>query len=56
MALPHIVPLSRQAIELIQALQLLTGNKQFVFYNPALQNRWQQCSFKTAARWAIQVK
>ena len=33
MALPHIVPLSRQAIELIQALQPLTGNKQFVFYN-----------------------
>ena len=33
MALAHIVPLSRQAIELIQALQPLTGNKQFVFYN-----------------------
>ena len=33
MALPHIVPLSRQAIELIQALQPITANKQFVFYN-----------------------
>lgn len=33
MALPHIVPLSRQAMELIQTLQPLTGNKQFVFYN-----------------------
>ncbi|WP_151830231.1 tyrosine-type recombinase/integrase [Acinetobacter junii] len=33
MALPHIVPLSRQAIELIESLRPLTGNKQFVFYN-----------------------
>ncbi|PKH30654.1 tyrosine-type recombinase/integrase [Acinetobacter radioresistens] len=33
MALPHIVPLSRQAIELIENLKPLTGNKQFVFYN-----------------------
>ena len=33
MDLPHIVPLSRQAVELIHALQPLTGNKQFVFYN-----------------------
>ncbi|MCI3878639.1 tyrosine-type recombinase/integrase [Acinetobacter higginsii] len=33
MALPHIVPLSLQAIELIESLRPLTGNKQFVFYN-----------------------
>lgn len=33
MALPHIIPLSTQAIKLIQALPPLTGNKQFVFYN-----------------------
>lgn len=33
MSLPHIVPLSRQAIELIEALRPITGNKQFVFYN-----------------------
>ena len=33
MALPHIVPLSRQAIELIKSLRPITGNKQFVFYN-----------------------
>ena len=33
MALPHIVPLSRQAVELIEVLKPITGNKQFVFYN-----------------------
>ncbi|MBC70564.1 integrase arm-type DNA-binding domain-containing protein [Acinetobacter sp.] len=33
MALPHIVPLSRQAIEQIEGLRPITGNKQFVFYN-----------------------
>ncbi|GAA5555492.1 prophage integrase IntS [Acinetobacter schindleri] len=33
MALPHIVPLSKQALELIESLKSLTGNKQFVFYN-----------------------
>lgn len=33
MALPHIVPLSRQAIVLIEGLRPITGNKQFVFYN-----------------------
>lgn len=33
MALPHIVPLSRQAFELIESLRPITGNKQFVFYN-----------------------
>lgn len=33
MALPHIVPLSKQSLELIEGLKPLTGNKQFVFYN-----------------------
>ncbi|KXO85179.1 integrase [Acinetobacter venetianus] len=33
MALPHIVPLSRQAVELIESLRPITGNKQFIFYN-----------------------
>ncbi|MGB9190589.1 tyrosine-type recombinase/integrase [Acinetobacter sp.] len=33
MAQPHIVPLARQAIELIEGLRHLTGNKQYVFYN-----------------------
>lgn len=33
MALTHIVPLSKQAVELIESLIPLTGNKQFVFYN-----------------------
>jgi len=33
MAQPHIVPLSRQALELLEGLKPLTGNKQHVFYN-----------------------
>jgi integrase len=33
MALPHIVPLSTQAIAILQELHPLTGHKQFVFYN-----------------------
>lgn len=33
MAQPHMVPLSKQAIELIEGLRPLTGNKQYVFYN-----------------------
>ena len=33
MAQPHIVPLSKQAIELIEGLRPITGNKQYVFYN-----------------------
>lgn len=33
MALPHLVPLSRQAIELLESLLPLTGKKQYVFYN-----------------------
>ena len=33
MALPHLVPLSTQAIELLKNLLPLTGRKQYVFYN-----------------------
>lgn len=33
MAQPHIVPLSKQALKLLEGLQPLTGNKQYVFYN-----------------------
>lgn len=33
MGLPHIVPLSKQAIELLEILKPLTSMKQFVFYN-----------------------
>lgn len=33
MALLHIVPLSNQAIELLESLKPLTGHKQYVFYN-----------------------
>ncbi|MBJ8482961.1 tyrosine-type recombinase/integrase [Acinetobacter vivianii] len=33
MALPHLVPLSSQAIELLESLLPLTGRKQYVFYN-----------------------
>lgn len=33
MALPHIVPLSTQAIALLIELKPLTGHKQYVFYN-----------------------
>ena len=33
MALPHLVPLSTQAIELLESLLPLTGRKQYVFYN-----------------------
>ena len=36
MAQPHIVPLSRQALELIEKLRPLTGNKQYVFYNHSI--------------------
>lgn len=31
MDMPHIVPLSRQAVEILRALRLLTGNGRFVF-------------------------
>ncbi len=36
MAQPHIVPLSKQAIELIEGLRPLTGNKLYVFYNHSI--------------------
>ena len=38
MALPHLVPLSRQAIELIESLLPLTGRKQYVFIITAQLN------------------
>ncbi|ENV58336.1 hypothetical protein F951_00665 [Acinetobacter soli CIP 110264] len=31
MALLHIVPLWRQAVELVEGIRPITGNKQFVF-------------------------
>ena len=31
MAMPHIVPLSRQSVEVLLALKLLTGNGRLVF-------------------------
>ena len=31
--MPHIVPLSKQALELLDGLKPLTGNQQYVFYN-----------------------
>ncbi len=33
MGQPHIVPLSKQAIEIIKSLQPLTGNRPYVFFN-----------------------
>ncbi|HGH3612379.1 TPA: tyrosine-type recombinase/integrase [Acinetobacter baumannii] len=33
MALPHIVPLSKQAIEILELIRPITGIKQYVFYN-----------------------
>lgn len=33
MALPHIVPLSKQALEILEILRSITGIKQYVFYN-----------------------
>ena len=33
MALPHIVPLSKQAIEILDLIRPITGIKQYVFYN-----------------------
>ena len=50
MALPHIVPLSRQTIELIQALQPITGNKQFVFYNHSTAKPLSNNSLLSAIR------
>ncbi|MCU4481814.1 tyrosine-type recombinase/integrase [Acinetobacter ursingii] len=38
MALPHLVPLSTQAIELLKSLLPLTGKKQYVFYNHSKAN------------------
>lgn len=33
MALPHIVPLSKQVIEILELIRPITGIKQYVFYN-----------------------
>ncbi|WP_374531740.1 tyrosine-type recombinase/integrase [Acinetobacter sp.] len=33
MALPHIVPLSKQALEILELIRPITGIKQYVFYN-----------------------
>lgn len=33
MALPHIVPMSQQAIKILNLIQPITGHKQYVFYN-----------------------
>lgn len=33
MALPHIVPLSKQAIDILELIRPITGIKQYVFYN-----------------------
>ena len=33
MSLPHLVPLSKQAVELLEGLMPLTGRKKYVFYN-----------------------
>lgn len=33
MALPHIIPLSKQAIEILELIRPITGIKQYVFYN-----------------------
>ncbi|SPL71079.1 tyrosine-type recombinase/integrase [Acinetobacter stercoris] len=33
MALPHIVPLSKQALDILEVIRPITGMKQYVFYN-----------------------
>lgn len=33
MAMPHLVPLSKQALEILEKIQPITGIKQYVFYN-----------------------
>ena len=39
MRLPHIVPLSRQAVEVLQSLQPLTGRSKYVFPSPRTNQR-----------------
>ncbi len=36
---PHMVPLSRQALEILKALQALTGDKEFVFHSFASKSK-----------------
>ena len=42
MKTPHIVPLSRQAVEVLRALKLLTGNGKFVFPGALRQEKAHQ--------------
>jgi integrase len=39
MKIDHIVPLSKQAIEIFHTLQPITGNKQYVFSSPSLKTK-----------------
>lgn len=50
MALPHIVPLSKQCIELLESLKPLTGHKQFVFYNHSTAKPLSNNSLLSAIR------
>lgn len=50
MALPHIVPLSNQCIELLESLKPLTGHKQFVFYNHSTAKPLSNNSLLSAIR------
>ena len=50
MAQPHIVPLSKQAIELIERLRPLTGNKQYVFYNHSIAKPFSSNALLCAIR------
>lgn len=50
MALPHIVPLSTQAIAILKELQPLTGHKQFVFYNHSTAKTISNNSLLSAIR------
>ena len=36
---PHIVPLARQTLEILEKLKELTGNREFIFYSPASKSR-----------------
>jgi integrase len=45
MKTPHIIPLSRQAVEVLRALKLLTGNGKLVF--PGAMDKWKPMSNNT---------
>ena len=36
---PHVVPLSRQALDVLNELQKLTGNKEHIFHSPASKSK-----------------